>query len=264
MKNLSFLLTLCVSLLLLMSACSDDDDMQEWPGGTSAKLLPVKISGKVNGNQQVFEYDNDNRLTAEIYYTKSNGKTAKYSEFRIEYDSQGRIAKAVNQIVNGESNTYTFTYDGSKITILDTYYTNYIDIDAQGRILKKEQYYNTNQQLAVEYNYSYDQKGNVAIENLRSNTIYTYTYDSQNGIFSCINTPQWFIVSMLGRVGVIYNNYTELEISYPDDSYHISSKITYTYNKNGYPIKYIVPNNSGCGTPPLPETDFVVEYTAAK
>lgn len=273
MKKLRLLFAFCTALLLLsMSACSDDDSVQEWPGGTTAKLLPVKIYGKDNGGMRAFEYDDSNRLTTLSYYFKSDGNLSKYSELKIEYDSQGRIVKTTDQSVPSSSSyayteVNTFTYDGSQVVMNGTYFTSEIKIDAQGRILERKDYDKGNEELVSASSYSYDQKGNIGTEEYKNNRRLVYTYDNQNGIFSHINAPQWFLVSVLGMKTGFYNNITETKTyafgieEYVDPT---TSKTTYTYNANGYPIKYVVPVVSFCGTPPLPETTFEVEYKEAK
>lgn len=267
MKNISSYFKLCLVLVyLLFVACSDDNSIQNFPGGTSAQLLPVKISGEKNGGQKVFVYDDYNRLISYSYFSKSDKKLSKISELKIQYDALGRVDKATQESSEGESYIYTITYDELQIVVQDKYYTRYIDIDTQGRVLKMKQYYTNNRDASIEYNYQYDQKGNL-IKNDFNNNYYSYTYDVHNGIYSSVNTPQWFLVTMLDAT-LIYNNYTQIQVSFLDENGKEQTpttfKITHTYNENGYPVKYHVPNMTFCGTPPLPESDFRVEYQEAK
>ena len=268
MRNINLYFKLCLVLVFLfMVACSDENRMHNFPGGTSARLLPVKVSGEKNGGQTILIYDNYNRLVNCSYYLKSGGGLSKYSELKIEYDTDGCIKKAIEQTSGGENNTYLFTYDESQIVIQDTYYTRYIDADAQGRILGMKQSYNNDRNTSVVYNYSYDQKGNITKYDLNNN-YYSYVYDNYNGIYSYVNTPQWFLVIMLGKSNFVYNNCTEIYTYSLDENGKeqapVTFKLTYTYNDNGYPVKYHIPNMSFCGTPPLPESDFNIEYQEAK
>lgn len=267
MKKINLLLVLLVILGLSVATSCTDDDVQEWPGGTAAMLLPVKIVGEDNGNQEVYVYDEYNRLTGCTYYTMSGSKLSKYSELNIEYNDIGQIVKATQRAENKMSNVYTVTYDGLKIVVKDTYYTRNIETDAQGRILKMEMIYNEVSDTPVEYKYSYDPKGNILRYEINNN-INTYSYDDRNAIFSQVNTPQWFLVTILGKSFFIYKNCTEVKTSYLGEDGKESSpttfQITHTYNANGYPVKYHIPNMSFCGTPPLPESNFRVEYTEAE
>lgn len=267
MKNISSYFKLCLVLACLsFLACSDDNSIQNFPGGTSAKLLPVKISGEKNGGQTVFVYDDYNRLISCSYFSKSDKKLSKTSELKIQYDALERVEKATYESSEGESYTYTITYEGSHIVVQDKYYTRHIDIDAQGNVLKMKQYYANDQNASIEYNYQYDQKGNLIKKDFNNN-YYSYTYDDYNGVYSSVNTPQWFLVTMLDAT-YIYNNCNQIQVSFLDENGKEQTpttfKITHTYNENGYPVKYHVPNMTFCGTPPLPESDFRVEYQEAK
>lgn len=273
MKKLRSLFAFCTAFLLLsISSCSDDDSVQEWPGGTTAKLLPVKIYGKDNGGMRAFEYDNNNRLTTLTTYATKNGKLNKSRILKIEYDAEGRIKKADDRSVESPESSYayinvcTFTYDGSQVVMNGTYFTSEIKIDAQGRILERKDYQKDNEELVSASSYTYDSKGNLSTEEYKDNRRLTYSYDNQNGIFSHINAPQWFLVSVLGMNTGFYNNITETKTyAFGTEGYldPTTSKTTYTYNANGYPVKYTVPFSGDCGTPPLPETNFEVEYKEA-
>ena len=68
MKNISSYFKLCLVLACLsFLACSDDNSIQNFPGGTSAQLLPIKISGEKNGGQKVFVYDDYVCLQAKVH-----------------------------------------------------------------------------------------------------------------------------------------------------------------------------------------------------
>lgn len=191
---------------------------------------------------------------------------------KIEYDAQGRIEKTEERSVEPMESSYlyinvcTFTYNGSQVVMHGTYFISEINIDSQGRIVDRKDYEKGNEELVSASSYSYDQKGNISTEEYKNNRRLTYTYDNQNGVFSHINAPQWFIVSVLSLKTGFYNNAKETKTyAFGTEGYTdpITLNMTYTYNANGYPIKYIAPVVSFCGTPPLPETTFEVEYKEA-
>lgn len=267
MKNIGLFFRVCFILIFTLStaACSDDDAIINFPGGTEAKLIPVKIYGEKNGGITSFTYDDDNRIINCSYSFENGGKLSKYSEYTIEYDDNDNINRVVYQIIDGDTFIYTMTYEESCIIMKDKFYTSYIYIDSQNRVLKVSQSNNSNEELY--FNYDYDNKGNLIRHDING-IYYSYSYDERNGIFNCVNTPQWFLVFMLNKEYHISNNCNEITTYYLDENgdkkLRTTFELTYTYNDNGYPTKYHVPNMSFCGTPPLPESDFRVEYKEAK
>lgn len=277
MKTTKFLLAILVTFIsLFMLACADDaDDGQEFPGGIDTKLLPIKISGVTNNWERIFQYDTFNRLTDISLYSKVGGKRVLSSEQKIIYNDQGQIANVLDRIKydNGpQSHTSSIKYDGLKIRVEGDFNTTDIDVDKDGRILKMQQYSiyaysDITSEDYLDYTYQYDAEGNI-IEKTRNYTngsYYTdnYSYDKNKGIYSSINTPQWFLVLYLSE-NMLTNNFIKSQPEIADFVNVGINNVSYTYNSNGYPVKYVIPLAGFCGTPPFPESNFAVEYKMAE
>jgi len=270
LKNLLGLFCI-ISILSFFISCSDsDDDAQVFPGGTSAKLLPVKAEGEKKTYCFYYEYDNNNRLLSEkIAWTESN-----YATYKINYGTDGNIDKMTydyfedGKIIEEGSHSLTYTYNGSQIKVnnskrkLDKWL---IEVDDQGRILESKTIFSGDKEYIYTTTYEYSD-GNIK----RADGV-DYSYDNKNGIFKYVNTPQWFLVSQLNIMYFLKNNATEFNQILEERNSETKAsgttpgnKITYTYNSNGYPAKYTPVNfylmNNGAV---MPENYFLVEYKLA-
>lgn len=276
-KNiLSFLFIGMVSFFMVACSNSDDDYPNSKKTGAVTKLIPVKIYGGDNGVENIFEYDDNNRLTTIKIYADLDGKRALFSEQKINYNALGQIADVTGRVrtLDGfETFPYSIKYNGLKIEMQGDYKISYIDTDTDGRILSMRQYSmhdNVKSDDYIDLSFEYDAKGNITKKVLKHKSGYyysdTYSYDDKNGIFSGINTPQWFFITMSITDDMIFsNNYIKRESTYSDGttngtSIPVTNNITYTCNSSGFPIKYLKPYTGFCGTPPLPETNFNIEY----
>lgn len=269
MKRNYFIL-LCVAFTIILTAfsCSDDDesDYKVFPGGTSAKLLPIKIKGEKGIAEYYYEYDADNRLVSKKTVWPLAGKN-NYSTLTISYDDEGRIIGTTNKDENFVENNYTFSYsyNDSEITVksIPASLRNLkIIIDEEGKMLKSEQFTDEGNLYSV-MNYEYDNQGNI----INTNDSRDLKYDDKNGIFKHVNVPQWFLATQLYELYCFKNNVVEetYRTSYKITDTELSVggfKIKYTYNENGYPVKYTNPYHSDV-IGEVFEDNFIINYKSA-
>jgi len=163
------------------------------------------------------------------FMTSQNSAVKSYSLY--EYNNAGRLAK-INNYANmtGKefelSSTQTFEYEGSNITKVNLH-------DLTGQIT----------QYRI---YTYDNSGNITNEKYYSNlfgstnellseTSYKYdNYENPFKIFSKLGSP-----GMLSNVNNIIESSLIRHNEVPGFDKYSTSKTTYKYNSNGYPIKAI-------------------------
>jgi len=259
---------------LFAGACSDDDDNHDFPGGTSAKLLPVKIEIDGTPDQYTFQYDKSNRLIKQEYTYKDENY---YSSWHISYDSDGKIIEMIKKTSNADTDTYTFTYDGNTITAVNKFYIQLYEIDSEGKILKQIMQMKDTGEEAFQVEYKYDESGNISEtmnkQGGRETTQITHTYDKNSGVFKSVNTPQWFFCTQLSLYKMFHNNVTSIQstpiydgLRLSDASLPSETTISYKYNANAYPIRYSVTSPpSWCGTPPVGDltSHYTVRYQEA-
>ncbi|SHF84644.1 hypothetical protein [Dysgonomonas macrotermitis] len=276
-KNLLLLVLCFFSFSFLMLSCSDDDNSNDnFPGGTSAKLLPVKVKGDRGIKEASYEYDDNNRLI-QYKITWPSSKSNDYLLYKINYNTNGNVSEMQYTMFTGgkidAEYTISYNYNGDLITVInDGLYMvgdQKIKIDGSGRILELKQLEErTNNSVYYSENFEYDTNGNIKSKNTSNSLYSTYTYDDKNGIFKYVNTPQWFLQSQLGGLFTFNNNPVEENAGYRSDEVALRGvapgfKIEYTYNENGYPTKYTSPYVSDIIGESL-DSYFKIEYKSAK
>lgn len=164
-----------------------------------------------------YSYDNDNRVTEEIYF---QGKPIMQSRLSIEYDNNGN--KSIEIIYNKDFKVITKTtyeYDGSNQLISTKTYTDNGSLDAElfrtyddkNRLISKgsiEVFDNSNNKEDFEYDDNDNTTSWKIYKNKKLLSKTTYTFDVKNNLTS--------------------------EIVYSPDGKELHTKVVeYTYDKNG-------------------------------
>lgn len=272
MRRNNLLSAFCVIFIsFLIPSCSDDNDSdyEVFPGGTSAKILPVKVIGDKNATIIDYEYDNNNRpVTIKRKWPRAGeGCFTK----TISYDTEGRIVKLTHIHTTPENNYIsTYTYNGSQITVkYDNSAQSFtIEVNESGQILKRDQL-DVDGNVVYSEDFVYDDNGNIKNKNTSYLNYRSYTYDDKNGIFKNVNIPQWFLATQLSELYMFNNNVVDESVKYSNGEIEkrllVDSgfKIVYTYNENGYPIKYTSPYRTDI-VGEIMDDAFTIKYSLAK
>ncbi len=149
----------------------------------------------------IFEYNTDGKLLRQKYYIKKNDQFEYTSMISLEYVGDRIVKYNLQNEQNIVTQFYTYEYDG------------------KGNVLNEKQY---------SYLFAVGSKPNLIRET-------SFKYDDKNNPFK--------IYKHLGHPGIYTNtnNVTEsnsvLYEEVPGTDKFSTSKTTYEYNRNGYPIK---------------------------
>lgn len=241
-------------LLLLVSctlfACSKED----LPAAEGTRLQMIASKWYDTLGYRIFNYDNQNKLTAVIDSNNNGNK----SRFTLDYDANGRLLKITFSYNPGSffESTSSFEYDNldrivksfnSSISNPAGNTSNIYSYDAKGRLVRDSFFdYRTNG--IVSYTtYTYDGNDNVVASKqilksgslLRDTTQIQYSYDNKlNPLFS-----QPFLYFVLGDVCLNKNNL--VQIKYKDGGV---LNYNYDYHINGLPKQASVKYNSDPST----------------
>lgn len=269
-KNLIFII-LSSFMLLFVTACSDnnDDIDKSFPGGTKAKLLPVKIYKEEFKETQEFEYDNLNRLTKyKLYSTATDVENKLRKAIEIKYNEAGAVSEYIES-ANQVTFLYTATYSESEVILENPTYKINIKLDGQSRILNVIETYPPKVEANRTHTYEYDALGNIAKYSY-DEKYWEYSYDDKNGIYSQIKSPQWILELILDKNELpLANNCTSLRTYYKKENtgeelYGFLYKRAYVYNDNGYPVKYKEEKNYATESTPPDYNNIRIEYREAK
>lgn len=264
-----------ISLIMLSLSCNDDTGSNN---NKAIKLLPQKISIEYGASDKrvlTYDYDKNRRLTG---YTETNifGNSIELLDIeticKITYNEENQIDSLIitPRLLN-DNNTNNIAYLPVNDTILFKHNDKIIKIkrknkkdeeitiNSKGEAIFYKYYGDTNAGLQITNTYLYDHKGNITDITINngssaSYTPYKYFYDNKNGIFSHVNTPEWFLLIMLNQDLNYTNNFNE----YTD---YEGNKCTvrHIYNDNDYPVfsKIESPNtNPGVNS----ATPIIIEY----
>ncbi len=273
-----------LSILLLaigafaLTGCSGEDDSMN----SSARLLPSKVSAQYRASAKriySYKYDESNRMT-EYKETRYYGNDISLQDIettcKIIYGGNNRIdtmiiiprlinidttlADMLYELVN---DTITFDYKADTIIAKRKNKTNEeIVVDSQGYVYSHQYVIEGDLTKQVKVDYQYDNNGNIQkyivnSEDEAEAPYMYYTYDSRNGIFRNVNTPQWFLVIMINQEFNFLNNYKE----YVDNKGN-KWGIEYKYNSDDYPV-YFRSQYGGEGHILVDEAPYTVEYILA-
>ncbi len=216
----------------MITSCEKNDD-NTIPQTTESSYLPVKIND--TDGIYSFKYDNQNRLTE----MKSSDSETAYILTTFTYEGDRLTAVKEQEVTPGYSGTedYVFTYQNNKVTVKVTYtnssggngnMTDVFTIDGSGRLI------NYDGTTAV-----YDANGNL-IKMTNSYEEYTFEYDTKNGIFKNVKTPQWVFIYVLDN-HFMHKVNNAVKFGYKDleENETYSQTVSYIYNAADYPTKMI-------------------------
>ena len=214
----------------IFSSCEKNDN-DTTPQNSDNSYLPVKINDF--GDIYSFKYEAQNRLIE----MKSGDSETSYILTTFTYTANKLTAVKEIEVAPDYSGTedYVFTYQNNKVTAKVTYTnssggngdsTDVLTIDGNGRLTNYE-----------EGNAIYDTKGNL-IKIQSPYDEYTFEYDTKNGIFKNVKTPQWVFVYVLDSHFMhIVNNAVKTEYKDLEENQTYSQTMTYNYNAADYPTK---------------------------
>lgn len=170
---------------------------------------------------------------------KTGDSETAYVLTTFTYNGDQLTAVKETEIAPGYTGTedYVFTYQNNNVTAKVTYtnsngangnMTDVLTVDGNGRLMN---YDGTN---AV-----YDASGNLT-KMTNSYEEYTFEYDTKNGIFKNVKTPQWAFVYVLDD-HFMYKANNAVKVTYKDleENQTYSQAISYTYNAADYPTKMV-------------------------
>lgn len=208
------------------TSCEKDKEDEQT---TNAIYLPAKIYG--DSGPVTFKYDDKNRIaemkqgdsdytiTTTLNYTGDLVTSAKVQEITIE---------------NTYTSDYTFTYQGNNVMISyddDPEPVDTFTIDAKGKLIG----YNGG-------SISYDASGNIK-KVINPDDEYTFEYDTKNGVFKNVKTPQWLYVYLLDDYFFyLVNNCVKIDYKDLESSETNIQTVTYTYNADNFPEKILFSN----------------------
>lgn len=275
---ISLLLTATASLFV---SCSSDDDYSYNQPVSDTRLLPIEIVTEYNNRNKLvntYRYDNDNRLTEYTesrYFGNDIAREDMETICKISYNAKGEVDTLIiiprllndNENINSKiselaSDTITFGYQGQHIQIKrKDERKEEVFVNPKGEVTSYKYCSPLESEKLVTVLYQYDNKGNIAQiisrDSQLNETITNYSYDKQNGIFRCVNTPQWFLVIML-NLNFDYQNNCKKYTGYQDGLLDM----VYEYNNDGYPVFYkrYFEGNTKVN---LPEQATSIEYVEA-
>lgn len=272
MKANNLFISLICSFVLVTASCSDHDDVKVksnnpfikeiiGQGKTLSKFL-YNSSGKISESQdlfyyQRFTYDTQNRLvkaenaadlsmsssSSNVWARKTELMTSDNSEIThyqlFFYNQSGQLARIENYHMKDGNFIYnskkTYEYDGNRIIRLNwhklsgeiTNYNSY-EYDEKGNVISIKYYYtnyegSSNPTLISETTYKYDSM---------YNPFRIYMEAGDPGLYTNINNV------------IETTNITYIEV--PGFDKPTTSKTSYQYNSNGYPIKVMDESGSQC------------------
>lgn len=217
-------------------------------GSKKTYKVTITVRGEVGSGSKIKTYKNvAEYISKEFSFFVDNSLTS------YEYDSKTNfVTKAtIKNDVKKQTTVYTFTYDkknqitekkSEKTSLVYTYndkgqiissidkeegkekYSNVYTYDDSGNLIKKERTTKKDGKKTV-YTYKYN-KGNV-IEQTVGTEKYTATYDTKNNPF----------IGMYPKAyGSILVDIHEVNKNNPITLNTTDKELTYTYNKDGYPL----------------------------
>jgi len=241
MRNLICLTALVLSGIVVLTSCEKENTNIK-----DKNLIPIKITyyGEIHSGEEIYTYDDNNRLI----------KRSQYSDSTVmEYDNDGKLIKTI--LYNESSLWYSFTYDYNSLNqmIKIKVYTDHdsewgwtdLKYDDNGNI-KERTIYGYDNLVNFHYTYTYDNNDNMIGENYyevdRLGVIpeipfkaWTYSYDDKNHIFKHVNLP--FFVET--KVNNVVQEYLTVYEEYSGEYYNENYNLSYTYNKDNYPIECV-------------------------
>lgn len=241
-------LIISIPLLVSLNACSSDEIIPS----SHAELLPsftiqeyyMDVYGDSRDhikNFNWFTYDTEDRLTEIRTLIERGGKNEAESKKSISYDTNGNIIqiKITQKNPVNDSTEYivqNYNYNSDKITVTQgDSITGLLELNEKKQLIKYTWF--DSRKNPITYQYEYDNHGNLLTYTYQSEShkqTSKYTTERMNGIYKCINTPQWYIVLYYNNS--LLNNPTEEYSSVNNSKFEKLRYYQYQYNKDGYPV----------------------------
>jgi len=196
---------------------------------TNAIYLPAKIYG--DSGPVTFKYDDKNRIT-EMKQGDSDYTITTILNYTGDLVTSAKVEEVTTE--NTYTSDYTFTYQGNNVLISYDDNPEPVDaftIDAKGRLVGYDG-----------GSITYDTAGNI--EKVTSPyDEYSFEYDTKNGIFKNVKTPQWLYVFFLDDYFFyLVNNCVKIDYKDLESSETNNQTINYTYNTDNFPEKILFSN----------------------
>ncbi|WCM41481.1 hypothetical protein MG290_11035 [Flavobacterium sp. CBA20B-1] len=196
---------------------------------TNAVYLPAKIYG--DSGPVTFKYDDKNRIV-EMKEGDSNYTITTTLNYTGDLVTSAKVEEITTE--NTYTTNYMFTYEGGKVLISyndDPEPVDVFSIDDKGKLIGYDG-----------GSISYDNIGNIKkVTNPYEE--YTFEYDTKNGVFKNVKTPQWVYVYLLDDYFLyMVNNGVKIEYKDLESSENHTQIIDYTYNADHFPEKIMFSN----------------------
>ena len=208
------------------TSCEKDKEDEQT---TNAIYLPSKIYG--DSGPVTFKYDDKNRIT-EMKQGDSDYTITTILNYTGDLVTSAKVEEVTTE--NTYTSDYTFTYQGNNVLISYDDNPEPVDaftIDAKGRLVGYDG-----------GSITYDTAGNI--EKVTSPyDEYSFEYDTKNGIFKNVKTPQWLYVFFLDDYFFyLVNNCVKIDYKDLESSETDTQTINYTYNADNFPEKILFSN----------------------
>lgn len=226
MKKIIFATLLFVGFAF--TSCDKDKEEQE-DQTTNVIYLPSKIYG--DSGPVTFKYDDKNRIT-EMKQGDSDYTITTTLNYTGDLVTSAKVQEVTTE--NTYTSDYTFTYQGNNVLISydnDPEPVDAFTIDAKGRLIGYDG-----------GSITYDTAGNIK-KVTSPYDIYSFEYDTKNGIFKNVKTPHWLYVYLLDDYFFyLVNNCVKIDFKDLESSETDTQTITYTYNPDNFPEKILFSN----------------------
>lgn len=226
MKKIIFATLLFVGFAF--TSCDKEKEEQE-DQATNAIYLPSKIYG--DSGPVTFKYDDRNRIT-EMKQGDSDYTITTTLNYTGDLVTSAKVQELTTD--NTYTSDYTFTYQGNNVLISydnDPEPVEAFTIDAKGKLIGYDS-----------GSISYDTAGNIKKVTSPYDE-YSFEYDTKNGIFKNVKTPQWLFVYLLDDYFFyLVNNCVKIDYKDLESSETDTQTITYTYNTDNFPEKILFSN----------------------
>ncbi|KAA5531913.1 hypothetical protein [Paenimyroides baculatum] len=196
---------------------------------TNAIYLPSKIYG--DSGPVTFKYDDKNRIT-EMKQGDSDYTITTTLNYTGDLVTSAKVEEVTTE--NTYTSDYTFTYQGNNVLISYDDNPEPVDaftIDAKGRLVGYDG-----------GSITYDTAGNIKKVTSPYDE-YSFEYDTKNGVFKNVKTPQWLYVFLLDDYFFyLVNNSINIDYKDLESSETDTQTINYTYNTYNFPEKILFSN----------------------
>ncbi len=238
----TFILSIAVAILSLsFTSCDDDNEKGKGEYNPKELLLPLKITESYNHNTNdhseysfIYDITDTTRITSYTmveHYSVNNIYT---TTINIKYNSNGQITET-EELVQNNHTKYTYTYaqqkaNGTSYTVIskkneDGIIIAIYTVDKYERLVssQEELEYSTNDTDFYQYSGNNISKATTK-EKLEINDQpvvvreSTISYNTNNGVFRNVTTPQWFLITELDdlAIGQTQNNVSKANIKIYD------------------------------------------------